>query len=29
MAKKKVKLQKIEGTNYNEEANPENINPEN
>jgi recombination protein RecA len=28
MAKKKVKLQKIEGTNYNEEANPENINPE-
>jgi recombination protein RecA len=28
MAKKKIKLQKIEGTNYNEEANPENINPE-
>jgi len=28
MAKKKFKLQKIEGTNYNEEANPENINPE-
>jgi recombination protein RecA len=28
MAKKKVKLQKIEGTNYNEEANSENINPE-